>query len=52
VRVSLNQTKSSGKDTPRLTYSGIKAKVLAKWMYTSRDLMLERKALLTMAWQL
>jgi hypothetical protein len=55
VRVNVNHTKLSGKDTPRLTYSGIKAKVLAKWMYTSGNLMLERKALLAqefMAWQL
>jgi len=29
-----------------LTYSGIKAKVLVKWMYTPGDLALERKAML------
>lgn len=40
---------------PDLTYSGIKAKVLAKWMYTPGDLRLERKGLLAqefMSWQL
>jgi hypothetical protein len=30
--------------TPCLMYSGIKAKTLAKWLYTDADLVLERKA--------
>jgi hypothetical protein len=30
--------------TPTIAYTGIKAKVLAKWLYTSGALMLERKA--------
>jgi hypothetical protein len=40
---------------PDLTYSGIKAKILAKWMYTRGDLRLERKGQLAqefMSWQL
>jgi hypothetical protein len=40
--------------TPTIAYTGIKAKVLAKWLYTSCDLMLERKAAIAhefIAWE-
>jgi hypothetical protein len=39
---------------PTIAYTGIKAKVLAKWLYTSGDLMLERKGAIArefIAWE-
>jgi hypothetical protein len=53
--VSAARVRVRADKVPDLTYSGIKAKVLAKWMYTPGDLRLERKGLLAqefMSWQL
>jgi hypothetical protein len=44
--VSVARVRERVNKVPDITYSGIKAQVLAKWMYTSGDLALERKALL------
>lgn len=44
-----------GGETPRIYYGGIRAKVLAKWLYENSDLALERKAAIARAfaaWEL
>ncbi len=49
--VGVSPVRVNENNTPRLTYSGIKAQVLARWMYTSGDVMLERKWLLAQEFQ-
>ncbi|HEY6542391.1 MAG TPA: hypothetical protein VIZ18_15715 [Ktedonobacteraceae bacterium] len=44
--VGVAAVRSYSGETPRIAYAGIKAKVLAKWLYAGAGLALERKALI------
>lgn len=44
--VGVANVRDYGERTPFIFYTGIKAKVLAKWLYIGTDLALERKALI------